>query len=131
MIACRAAAPFLPGRQRNHQRDIFIASAEQLRLPSRPNSVRDANQLRYVADVDHFLFPRHNAYLHPAQLYERTFCQASRYDLRRLLLSWMQVSAGGSGSSVTIHLHLSHKGDEAEINQVLDQTVSNIQGMFS
>jgi Polyketide cyclase / dehydrase and lipid transport len=43
----------------------------------------------------------------------------------------LQVSDAGNGSSVTIHLHVPHEGDEAEINQVLDQTVSNIQGMFS
>jgi hypothetical protein len=44
---------------------------------------------------------------------------------------WLQVSDSGNGSSVTIHLHVPHEGEEAEINQVLDETVSNIQSLLS
>lgn len=44
---------------------------------------------------------------------------------------WMQIAPDGTGSSVTIHLHVPHEGDEAEIEGVLEQTVSNIQSMFS
>lgn len=43
----------------------------------------------------------------------------------------MQIAADGSGSSITIHLHVPHEGDETEINSVLDQTVSNIQHLLA
>lgn len=44
---------------------------------------------------------------------------------------WMAIAPAGNGSSVTIHLHVPHTGEDAEINRVLDQTVSNIRGLFS
>jgi hypothetical protein len=44
---------------------------------------------------------------------------------------WMQIAPDGSGSSVTIHLHVPHTGEDAEINRVLDQTVNNIQRLFT
>lgn len=43
---------------------------------------------------------------------------------------WLQVWPDGSGSAVTIHLHVPHEGEEAEINRVLDETAENIQRML-
>jgi uncharacterized protein YndB with AHSA1/START domain len=44
---------------------------------------------------------------------------------------WLQVSPSSGGSSVTIHLHVQHDHDEAEINRVLDETVANIERLLT
>ncbi|HLJ67727.1 MAG TPA: SRPBCC family protein [Chloroflexota bacterium] len=44
---------------------------------------------------------------------------------------WLQVAAGDGGASVTIHLHVEHDEDEAEINRALDETVTNINRLLS
>ncbi len=43
---------------------------------------------------------------------------------------WLQVSEASEGAAVTIHLHLEHDDDEAEINRVLDETVKNIERLL-
>lgn len=44
---------------------------------------------------------------------------------------WMQIVPDGNGSSVTIHLHVPHEGEEAEINRVLDETAGNIRRLLA
>lgn len=43
---------------------------------------------------------------------------------------WLQVSDANAGSTVTIHLHVAHEHDEAEINRALDETVTNIERLL-
>jgi uncharacterized protein YndB with AHSA1/START domain len=44
---------------------------------------------------------------------------------------WLQVAESGDGASVTIHLHVEREEDEAEIDRVLDETVSNIERLLA
>jgi hypothetical protein len=43
---------------------------------------------------------------------------------------WLQVSEASEGAAVTIHLHVEHGDDEAEINRVLDETVMNVERLL-
>ena len=43
---------------------------------------------------------------------------------------WLQVVAAPAGSRITLHLHVQHDQDEAEINRTLDETVANIQRLL-
>ena len=43
---------------------------------------------------------------------------------------WLQVLEAGDGATVTIHLHMEHDQDEAEVNRVLDETAGNIERLL-
>ncbi len=44
---------------------------------------------------------------------------------------WLQIEEAGSGSDVTIHLHVAHDEDQAEIERTLDETAANIERLLS
>ena len=44
---------------------------------------------------------------------------------------WLQVSASGDASSVTIHIDVANDQDEAEIDRVLDETAANLQRLLA
>jgi carbon monoxide dehydrogenase subunit G len=44
---------------------------------------------------------------------------------------WLEVTPSDEGSTVTIQIHVVHDADESEINQALDETAVNIEGLLA